>query len=161
MSPRKNNNWKWFFAIVAALSLCVAVSLIWWNLRLQLKPEQLEAARALWNTNGPADYVLVYTTRKNEETTTDHYVVRVRQKKPYEVIVNGLPEPAERLDYQSMDALFNYIERFLELDSEKDKPRTYTRADFDHKTGAIRSYVRRIMGKRERLEINVEALETK
>ncbi len=161
MSPRKNNNWKWFFAIVVALSIFVAVSLIWWNLRLQLKPEQLEAARALWDTNGPADYVLVYTTRKNEETTTDHYVVKVRQKKAYEVIVNGLPEPTDRLEYQSMDALFNYVERFLELDSEKGKPRTYTRAIFDEKNGAILSYVRRVMGTSERLEINVKALDVK
>ena len=162
MSPAPpNNNWKWFFAIVFALALFTAVSLIWWNLRLQLKPEQLEANRRLWEANGPADYVMVYMTRRNEETSTDRYVVKVKQKKAYEVLVNGIPEPPERLEYQSMDSLFNYIERFLELDSEPGKPRTYARASFDEKTGAIRNYVRRVMGKTERLEINVEPLATK
>lgn len=160
-ADKKNNNWKWFFAIVFALALFTAVSLIWWNLRLQLKPEQLEANRKLWEAHGPADYVMVYTTHRNEEATSDHYVVKVRQKKAYEVIVNGIPEPQERLEYQSMDALFNYIERFMELDGEKGKPRTYARAHFDESTGAIRSYVRRVMGKTERLEINVEPLVVK
>jgi hypothetical protein len=158
--PKRNNNWKWFFAVVAVLALGASISLIVINLRQQLKPERLEANRKRWEASGPANYVMVYTTRKNLETTTDHYVVKVRNKKPYEVLVNGLPL-TERLDYYGMSALFNDIERFLEIDSEKGKPRVFTKAHFDDTTGAIRQYVRRVMVSRERLEINVEPLEVK
>ena len=68
---------------------------------------------------------------------------------------------AEGLDYHGMDALYDNIERFLEMDSEKGKPRTYARAEFDQHTGAIREYVRSVMTKRERLRIDVRPLEVK
>ena len=160
MPPTKNNTWKWFFAILFALALFASILMIAVNWHLQLKPELLEAARERWVASGPASYVMVYTTRRNDETKTDHYVVKVRQKKTYEVLVNDI-RLTERLDYYGMDAMFNDIERFQDLDSEKGKPRTYTRATFDDHTGAIRWYVRRVMGSRERQEINVEPLETK
>jgi hypothetical protein len=160
MPPTKNNTWKWFFAILFALALFASILMIAVSWHLQLKPELLEAARERWETSGPANYIMVYTTRRNDETTTDHYVVKVRKKKTYEVIVNDLPL-TERLDYYGMDAMFNDIERFQDMDNEKGKPRTYTRATFDDHTGAIRWYVRRVMGSRERQEINVEPLETK
>jgi hypothetical protein len=160
MPPPKNNAWKWFFAILIVLALFASILMIVVNWRLQLKPEQLEAARKRWETSGPASYVMNYTTRRNDETRTDHYVVKVRQKKTYEVLVNDLPL-TERLDYYGMDALFNDVERFQDMDAEKDKPRTYTRAIFDDQTGAIRKYVRRVMGGHERQEINVEPLEVK
>ncbi len=158
--PTRNNHWKWFFAILIALALFASILMIVVNWQLQLKPEQLEGARKLWETNGPANYVMVYTTRRNDETTTDHYVVKVRQKKTYAVLVNDLPL-TERLDYYGMDALFNDVERFQDMDNEKGKPRTYTRATFDDRTGAIRWYVRRVMGSRERQEITVKSLDAK
>jgi hypothetical protein len=160
-APPKSNNWKWVFVALFGLALFAAVFLIVYNLRQQLKPERLEAARKQWDAKGPANYVMRYTTRMNEETTTDEYVVKVRNKKAYEVLVNGFPEPPERLGYHGMDALFDYIERFVELDAEKGKPRTFTKASFDEQTGALREFVRRVMGKRERLHILVEPLEVK
>ena len=133
--------------------------MIVFNLRQQLKPEQLEAARKLWETNGPKDYVLKYSIHVYQDQRTDHYLVRVKQGKAYEAIVNDLPQSADRMGYYGMEALFNYIERFLEIDAEPNAPRTFARARFDEKTGALRDYVRRVMGKSDRVEITVEGLE--
>ncbi|MCI0684547.1 MAG: DUF6174 domain-containing protein [Gemmataceae bacterium] len=160
-SPKKNNKWLWVFVALFGLALSGAVIMVVYNLWQQLKPEQLEAYRERWDRNGPANYVMRYTTRKNNDTTTDEYVVKVRNRKAYEALVNGLPQPPEQLGYYGMEALFNYIERFMELDSEKGKPRTFTRCDCDETTGAIKRFVRRVMGKSERLEILVEPLEVK
>ena len=159
MSLKKNNKWKWVFLVVFGLAVFAAVFMVVYNFQQQLKPEQLEAKRKLWDSKGPSSYVMRYTTRINDETT--EYAVKVRNKKAYEAFVNGLPQPQEQLGYYGMDALFNYIERFMELDSEKGKPRTFTRGDFDEQTGALKRFVRRVMGKSERLEIAVEPLDVR
>src|SRR5262245_59292056 len=87
MSQPKNNRWKWVFAFIFTLALSGAGLLIYFNLVLQLSPEKLEAARKLWEANGPLDYVMRYKTLRNQES--DDYVVTVRGKKTQEVLVNG------------------------------------------------------------------------
>ena len=58
-----------------------------------------------------------------------------------------------------MDGRFDDIERFMKLDSEKGSPKVFVRAIFDgQNAGALRSYVRRVMGGRQRVEINVDPL---
>src|SRR5262245_32787701 len=162
-SAPRNNNWKWFFAIVIGLALFVAVSLIWWNLRLQLKPEELEAARKLWDEKGPASYSLDYTETFTGEgdsrVLSNRYVVQVRDRKVTEMVVNGIRED-ERREYHDMNGLFNEIEVFQDKD-EKEKRRIYRRAIFDPNHGAILWYVRRVMNSRERQEITVKSLEVK
>lgn len=160
---KKNNNWKWFFGIVIFLALFTAISLVCWNLWLQLKPEQLEAAHQLWDEAGPKSYSLVYThtfsSRTDSDTHTNHYAVKVKDRAVTEVIVNGIPKN-DGLDYHSMDGLFKEIEGFQDKD-EKEKRKVYRIAEFDRQTGAIRSYVRRVSGTRERQQIKVESLEAK
>jgi hypothetical protein len=134
--------------------------MIWFNLHQQLTPEKLEAARDLWANNGPADYMLTYTIQRNQENL-DHYLVKVRQGKAYEALVNGLAQAPDRMGYYGMVPLFDYMERFLEIDGKPEAPRTFTRASFDDNTGALREYVRRVTSKSERVAIIVEELETK
>lgn len=161
--PRKNNNWKWFFAALVVLGLGSAVGMIWYNQSQQLKPEQLEAARKLWDEQGPASYTLIYTqtfsSQADSRVLSNHYVVKVRDRRVVEMIVNGIPE-TERIEYHDMNGLFNEIEGFQEKD-EKENRRVYRVAEFDKNTGAIGSFVRRVMGTSERQKITVETLEAK
>ena len=134
------------------------VVLITFNLRQQLKPEQLEAARKMWTEHGPRDYTLAYTIQVNEEPEPDHYWVKVRHGRVVESKYNGQPEPAERYPYRGMDGLFNFVEKFMQIDSEPKSPKTYVRGIFDdQKTGGLRWYVRRVMGGRQRVEIKVDS----
>ncbi len=152
----KTHRWIWFFVVLFVLAIAATTVLIVFNLKQQLKPEQLRAARKLWNENGPKDYTLVYTTRVNDESREDQYWVKVRGGRAVESTFNGQQEPPERLPYRSMDALFDIAERFMKIDSEKEAPKTFVRAIFDdQKTGGLRWYVRRVMGTRQREEITV------
>ncbi len=160
---KKNRNWLWYFLLLAALTIAATSILATYNLRQQLRPDQVDTAIALWKAKGPKDYVLVYNAKKSEQAgdMNDHYVVKVKDGQAYEVLVNGLPLPEERHAYYGMHRLLVDIERFMELDAEPGRPKTYRRGLFDGKTGALAHYVRRVMGSRQRLEITVESLEPK
>jgi hypothetical protein len=161
MTP-KNNNWKWFFLIVAVLALAASIFLVVFNMRQQLKPEELEAARQLWIEHGPASYTLIYTEKFSSQAGNElknHYVVKVRDRKVTEVLVNGAPKE-ERLEYHDMNGLFNEVEAFQDKDS-KEKRRVYCRARFDDDTGAIREYVRYVPNSSERQQIDLELIEAK
>jgi hypothetical protein len=169
MTTKKNHRWIWFFVVVAGLSLAAVVSLIVYNLGQQLKPEQLEAAIRLWKEKGWRSYQLTYTIKRGIPASTDTYVVRVRGGRVVSSTVNDRPEEKRLFGARGMDALFDDIERFRELDAKPGRPRTYTRAIFDNDTGALRWYVRSVMGvadsvfgaaiTKERTEIKIESLE--
>jgi hypothetical protein len=168
--PRKKNYaWVWFFVFVVVASIAMAGFMIVFNLRLQLKPEQLADAMARWQEHGPADYVMTYTKqlKVNENTIADTFVVKVRAKKVFEVRMNGeplrdadgVPIVDERLQYHSMDSLLRYIERFLELDAKAGQ-KNYNLAIFDEQTGALRKYVRSDKHTRQHVdeEVKIEPL---
>ena len=156
-APKKNRGWIWYFVVLFVMAIVATTVLVVFNLRQQLTPEQLEAARQMWKEKGPRDYSMTYTIRKNAEPDADQYEVKVRGGRTVESRFNGQPESPERFGYRTMDALFNDIERFMKHDSEKGSPKVYVRAIFDvQKTGGIRWYVRRVMGGRQRQEITVE-----
>jgi hypothetical protein len=54
-----------------------------------------------------------------------------------------------------MNALFHFIEVFMEHDQKPGQPRTFTKATFDPTDGHIVRYIRRVTGTNERLEIKV------
>src|SRR5437870_10707552 len=103
----RSANWIWYFVILAVLTVVATTILIVYNLRQQLRPEQLAAARALWEAKGPRDYELRYTTKKGTEEEPDRYVVRVRGGQTVSVLVNGRPLEARQYVYYGMMALFN------------------------------------------------------
>jgi hypothetical protein len=127
---------------------------------MQLKSEMLEKAQAVWNEKGPKDYLLAYTinTTSKAGTGETHYLVKVKDGKAYEAKVDGIEQAPERMVWYGMPKLFYYIEKFLEEDAEPGKPRTYTRAVFDPKTGALERFVRSVMSTGDRVEINVAPL---
>ena len=152
--------WKWYFAALILLTLAATVSLIVYNLWQQLTLEKFENNLKLWQQKGPKSYTLVYKdkfTSQGGDEQTNHYVVKVVNRKVKEVLVNGVPKE-ERLEYHDMDGLLGFIERFFEMD-EKEKRKVYRKAVFDENTGALRYFVRSVMATRERQEIVVESFE--
>lgn len=163
----KNRVWLWFIALVVAASVGLAGFVIWFNMRLQLKPEQVAAAIERWKENGPADYVLNVTKQigTGEQAHTDKLVVTVRDRKVIDVRLNGEPlrnqETDERyppgharLQWYSMDRMLGDVEIFLDRDA-KAKAKNYNVAVFDAKTGALLRFVRREMGTQNRIEEDV------
>lgn len=159
-APRKKNYyWIWFFAFIVLGSIGVAAFMIDFNLRQQLKPEQLEAAMQRWQQHGPADYLLTISKKINDGEP-DIYVVHA-QHRVIEVRLNGQllrdesnePYPAghERLQWYTMDHLLREIEIFLDQDA-KAGVMNFNVAYFDEKTGALEQYVRRVMSTRQRVQ---------
>src|SRR5262245_4015097 len=78
-TPRR---WVPFFLTLAVLgTLAIALPLVY-NLGQQLRPEQLEAARALWAERGPADYDLEVAVAFGRDARPQRYTVLVRGGRP-------------------------------------------------------------------------------
>lgn len=156
--PWRRRTWFVLFLVVAAV-LVVFVGLIVCNLHRQLQPQQLRAARQLWQSQGPRTYLLVYQVRRHAADRDDRYVVTVKHGRVTAVTVNGLTESPERFGYYGMEALFGYLQGFQDLDAKPGQPRTFTRATFHPQDGHVQWYVRRILGGQEGQEILVESLQ--
>jgi hypothetical protein len=164
---KPNRGWIWYFVILGGLTSLAITVLVLYNLRQQLKPEQLEAARKLWDAKRPSDYVLTYT---KTGAVTGTFIVKVRKGKvvsvdmrqevPGEQAIKVVELERRLYRDHDMGGLFDAIERFLEMDAQKDSPRPYVRALFDPHNGQLRQYVRRVMGTRERIQIDVEPIQT-
>lgn len=161
---RSNSTWIWFFAFLVVASVCVAGFMIWFNLRMQLKPEQVEAAMQQWKEHGPRDYRLIISKKVNDNEP-EHYEVTVRDRRVIDVRLNGqrlrneanepYPPGHDRLQWYTMHHLLREIEVFLDHDAKEGK-KNYNVADFDEQTGALRRYVRRVMGTKQHLEETVQ-----
>jgi len=147
----------WFFAILFGLTFCAICVQIWYNVRNQLTVEQLDQARARWNTKGPASYDLEYTIRKLDSTET--YDVKVRNGKAVSVTRDGQLLVDRLFAYSEMRALFGFIEEFLQQDSQPGQPRTFASATFDADDGHLLRYVRSVAVKGDRQEITVTRFE--
>ena len=63
MAETRDRSWVWFFAVLAALGIAAILIPLVYNVRQQLTPEQVAAARECWRADGPASYVLDYEQR--------------------------------------------------------------------------------------------------
>ena len=164
--PPRNNAWIWFFLFIFVSSIGVTGFMIWFNLSIQLTSDKLEASRKLWQDSGPKSYDMKYTKWINDDPNGITYRVKVRDGKAIEVKQGKeLLEQKDRTDdprmYHTMDALYRDVERFMDIDTKKGAKRVYVTAVFNEDHGAIRKYIRRVMGERERVEIRVEEFEAK
>ena len=165
--PRKNRAWIYFFVYIVVASLGVAAFMIWFNLSIQLTPEQLDEAQRLWKEKGPKSYNMVYTKRLNDDASVDKFEVEVRHEQVKKVLMNGRPLQKENDEdedpriHHTMDRLLRDIERLMELDQKPGAKKVYVTAIFDDKSGALRRYVRRVMGTTQRIEMHItlEAVE--
>jgi hypothetical protein len=151
-----NRGWLWYFVLIALLAAAGVTWLIVFNRGQQLRRETLEAARQRWQQSGPANYRLVYTMKKDNQTP-DHYVLRVRGGVAERGTLNGKPLPAEALDKLDMNGLFDLIEAHLRDKEQPGQERTFLRAQFDDADGHLTWYLRTPPGG-PRLEITVEPL---
>jgi hypothetical protein len=152
-SPSANRGWIWYFAIVAILTVVATSILIWFNLSQQLKPEQLEQARALWERHGPMDYDMEYIEKGSVSETRK---VQVRHGKVVFATRDGSPLEERLYKYSDMPALFNFLEDYLREDAKPGSPRTFQTATFDERDGHLIRFVRRVAGTTQRIEIEVQ-----
>jgi hypothetical protein len=176
MAEARNRNWIWFFAILTVLGGAAVVIPLVYNLGLQLTPQQVERARELWRSAGPADYDLDYQERHTHKGETDEttYRVMVRDRRVAGVFRDGeltllagatpalalgpwpkaLPGTSGARD---VDGMFDHIDSQLQQDLSESR-RPYATADFDKRDGHPNRYVRRIRGGAERLEWTVKLI---
>jgi hypothetical protein len=152
---KKNRGWIWYFAFLIVASAAAAGTMIWFNKSIQLTPEKLGAARALWQQKGPRDYTLRYTKQLNQNANIDTFVATVRAGTVVEVLMNGKPLEANQWPYHSMDGIYRDVVRFMELDSKPGSSKVFVSAIFDNETGALRKYIRSDMKTRDRVELNL------
>lgn len=152
-APVRSRQWIWFFVVLGLFGLAAMVIPVIVNLQRQLKPEELAENRRLWQERGPQDYDLDYSI--TTPNSRDTYRVQVRRGRVIFAEPDNRPL-AIKQSYYGMPALFDYLEEFLEQDRQPGRPRSYNRADFDPEDGHLLRYVRRVMGTRDQLEINVK-----
>ncbi len=151
--PRPNRGWIWYFAILAALSVAAIIVLVRFNLSQQLTPEQLAAARALWQERGPRNYDLEYN---QQGSTPETRKVWVRDGQVVRAVRDGEPLEERLYRYSDIPALFRFLADYLREDAAPGRPRVFCKAAFDPQDGHLLHYVRRVMGTSERVEITVE-----
>jgi hypothetical protein len=152
---RRNRRWVWFFIVTVFLSVLAAAVFIVVNLSLQLTGDELDRAFEKWQQRGPKSYEMRYTVKRGASSDVDVYDVKVVKGEVIRAWLNDLPVSYEQINNYSMTALFRDMKQFMELDSKPGSSWAYTRAVFDEHDGHLRSYVRRVMGGRERVEITV------
>jgi hypothetical protein len=153
----RNRNWIWFFLTLLGLTLLAGGILIWYNFSQQLTPEQLEAARRLWEKTDLRDYDMEYTRKIGADQQVDQFEVRVRHGKVASVVMNRREQlPARLYRYHDMNGLFDAIEEFQKKDRQPGSRRVFTRALFDPDDGHLTWYVRRVVGSQEGVEIAVK-----
>jgi len=153
MPAARSRAWIWYFLVLASLTVTSITILIVYNRSQLLKPEQLAEARALWTNRDLRDYDLTYT---KSGAVSGRFQAYVRDGQVVYVLMDGRPLEPQQYAYHSMDALFEDILRFLEIDAQPDSPRAYNRAFFDPADGYVRKYVRSVSATHTRLEVTAE-----
>jgi hypothetical protein len=148
---------SWFFLALVLLGAGAIVIPIVYNLRQQLTPEQLEAAKARWEAHGPASYNLTYMERVDSEEIGDRYEVKVRKGQVVELKVNKEPQklPGARHLAMTIPQMFEQIQHHLS-EEEGGKRRNFVTAHFDVQLGYPVRYVRRVHDSHSRLEWKVQ-----
>jgi hypothetical protein len=167
--PRRGR-WMVFFLILAVLGGVAVIVPIFYNLGLQLKPEDVARNHKLWGQQGTRDYDLELVRRDDQQDNGDEYQVRVRDGRITSVVgkregiilvdeIVGLAlgpvirwRPPEDLSRFTVEGLFNEIENDQRRDAETASKRNYSTADFDTRDGHPRRYVHRVAGTKQRVE---------
>jgi len=158
----RSRRWIWFFLLLGALAVGLLSLEIGFNLYQQLTPAKLAEARERWNANGPRDYTAEYAIKREYnpdpvQGAPQKYTVRVREGQVESVTgPDGKAPPPGEFEFGSMNDLFGFIERQLQVDQHSDSGRPFVKADFDPRDGHISHYVHSVSKTRERLEVSVQ-----
>ena len=154
--PRPGRGWLWYFVILIILAVASSVGLVVYNLRQQLTRDQLEAARAQWDAQGPRDYHLVYTMKGSVTATYD---VQVRNGKVVSALGDGRPLESRLYPSYGMPGLFKNLEGFLDLKEQAGGSRRFLRAAFDPADGHVLQLVTSDPNTRNSVEVIVDKFE--
>jgi hypothetical protein len=158
------HSWLWYIAGLAVLgALAIAIPLVY-NLRLQLKPADLQAAEERWQQQAPRDYDLEYLWKEEGDAGSQVPPERQREEGRLEVrggvirqaLRNGVAVPPQTCADRDVTALFRLIASYLEVDSQPGAPRVYVVGQFDPADGHPVHYVRRVTSSRRRIEVIVQ-----
>lgn len=170
-AARRPRLWVAFFVLLAVIAAAAAVVPVVYNLRLQLTPEQVAAARALWRERAPHDYDLRCTEKLLREGVEEQgeHVLLVRGGEVVALGANGellrlegggpavglaaRALPGDAGEPVGIEPLFDRIEAALRQDAAEGR-RTYATATFDRHDGHPMRYVRRVRATGERTEWN-------
>ncbi len=156
-SEKRPRGWIWFFIALAVLGTAAVTLPLLYNLSIQLRPEELTAARQRWEKNGLRDYDLQFQEKitQNGEQTESNWFVEVRDGRPTEVTRDDQKLPASDYPNVTVEGQYAEIERGFQLDQAEGARRNYATAAFDQRDGHPVHYVRRVRGSGDRLEWNV------
>lgn len=152
----QSRRWLWFFGPLLVLA-GVWLSVEWWYARSQqLTPARLAEARRLWQGLGPRDYRLEYTVKRLGSAVKE-YVSEVRQDGKDVSVSTAAGRRLQLGEYpfDTMESLFDYLERQLRDDAQSAGPRRATTVVFHPRDGHLVHYVRSVRGTGERMEIIV------
>jgi hypothetical protein len=159
LRPAKSRRWVWYFVVLGILTVLAVGIQVGYNLRQQLKLEQVEAARALWQEKQPRDYQFRWTKKA---ATPETFIVWVRNgrvvaavMKPGETVPDEKATPLPPRLYSSYDvpALFDFLDDFLRMDAQPGSRRAFNRAIFDAEDGHLVHFRRSVMGTGQAVEI--------
>ena len=166
---KRSRAWIGFFALLLTLAGVAVVLPIVYNLGQQLRREQLESARRLWQQYGPADYDLTFAVTYDREPLAERHIVLVRGGKvvfascegeirylsPALGAAAGLPAGClGGGEGQDVPAVFDRIGELLQ-EQEGPSRRDFLVAVFDPKDGHPRRFIRRVRGTSTREEWNL------
>ncbi len=167
VSRPKSRAWVGYVTVLLLLSAVAATAPIVYNLRQQLRPDELEAARQRWREHGPSDYDLTFAIRFDRERLPQRHMVIVRGGKvvlaagegeiqtlsPALQATVGLPAGGLCKERgQDVPAIFAHIEDLLD---EPNASRNFLVVAFDPKDGHPRRIVRRVRRSSTREEWNL------
>jgi hypothetical protein len=160
---------KWFFVIVILLAVAATAFLWWFNVQIQLTPEEFARQRAIWAEERPDDYYLEYLRVEDDESTgkfyrvsvhagkvsaAQEYDVQIRERREINPPGEGKHLSLEEAQKHSLDALFQLADQLLAEDAVSGR-RVYVRGRFHAGNGAMLDFVHRVMGSPRRVQINV------
>ena len=162
MKTARPRRWLWYFGLLA-LAAPFAIGVPWWyNLKQQLTPERLAAARRLWEEKGPRDYVAEFAVRLDYNPEPGgrvprRYLATVRGGKAVSVTdLDGRPLRPGDYEIGTVDELFDLIGRQLREDEAAGGRRPFVVALFGKEDGHVARYRRSVIRTRELFEVVVD-----
>jgi hypothetical protein len=167
VSRPRSRAWVGYVVVLVLLSAVAATVPIVYNLRQQLRPDELEAARQRWRKYGPEDYDLTFAIRYDRERLPERHIVIVRggnvvlaacegeiqTLSPALQAMAGLPAGGLSKDKgQDVPAILDHVADLLH---EPDANRNFLVAAFDSADGHPRRIIRRVRGSSTREEWNL------
>ncbi len=169
VAPRRRGNWIAFFVVLTLLGLGAAIGPVLFNLRQQLRLDQVEAAHERWRENAPRSYDLEYTIKYDRGPMPERYLVLVREGRMVFAARDGevlYLEPGVGAATGALggaftdgaglgiEAMFARAETVLREEEEASR-RNYVTGIFDVADGHPKRFVYRVRGTDQREEWNL------